>query len=53
MRIMGELSIFLGLQIRQTLGGNFISHEKYIRDLLKKNQLMDYKTSDTRMGTCT
>lgn len=50
MSIMGELSFFLGLQIKQTPGGTFISQEKYIRGLLKKYQLMDVTPIDTSMG---
>lgn len=47
MSMMGKLSFFLGLQIKET----FISQEKYIRDFLKKYQMMDVKPIDTPMGT--
>ncbi|KAI3715560.1 hypothetical protein L6452_22546 [Arctium lappa] len=36
MSMMGELTFFLGLQIKQTSEGIFINQSKYIRDLLKK-----------------
>ena len=36
MSMMGELTFFLGLQIKQTSDGIFISQEKYVNDLLKK-----------------
>ncbi|KAI3718615.1 hypothetical protein L6452_19494 [Arctium lappa] len=36
MSMMGELTFFLGLQIKQTSEGIFINLSKYIRDLLKK-----------------
>lgn len=51
MSMMGVLSFFLGLQIKQTPSHTFISQEKYIRDLLKKYQLMDAKPIDTPIGT--
>jgi hypothetical protein len=36
MSLMGELTYFLGLQVKQTSDGIFINQEKYVRDLLKK-----------------
>ncbi|KAI3696584.1 hypothetical protein L6452_28974 [Arctium lappa] len=36
MSMMGELTFFLGLQIKQLSEGIFINQSKYIRDLLKK-----------------
>jgi hypothetical protein len=36
MSLMGELTYFLGLQIKQNNDGIFINQEKYVRDLLKK-----------------
>jgi hypothetical protein len=36
MSMMGELKYFLGFQIKQLLGGTFISQTKYIQDILKK-----------------
>ena len=36
MSMIGELSFFLGLQIKQTSSGIFISQPKYARELLKK-----------------
>lgn len=36
MSMMGELSFFLGLQIKQTKEGTFINQSKYVKDLLKK-----------------
>jgi hypothetical protein len=35
MPLLGELSFFLGLQIRQSNQGIFISQTKYIREMLK------------------
>jgi hypothetical protein len=36
MSLLGELSFFLGLQIRQSNQGIFISQTKYIIEMLKK-----------------
>ncbi|KAJ9542522.1 hypothetical protein OSB04_029028 [Centaurea solstitialis] len=36
MSMMGELSFFLGLQVKQTKEGIFINQSKYTKDLLKK-----------------
>ncbi|KAI3685467.1 hypothetical protein L6452_34711 [Arctium lappa] len=36
MSMMGELTFFLGLQVKQSSEGIFINQSKYIRDLLKK-----------------
>ena len=35
MSMMGELTLFLGLQIKQTKNGIFINQEKYTNELLK------------------
>ena len=36
MFMIGELSYFLGLQIKQLKNGTFVSQGKYIKDTLKK-----------------
>ena len=36
MSMMGELNFFLGLQIKQTKNGIFISQAKYCTELLKR-----------------
>ena len=51
MSMMGELSFFLGLQIKQTPHGTSICQEKYIKELLKKFQMLDAKPINTPMGT--
>ena len=51
MSMMGELKFFLGLQIRQQKNGTFISQEKYLRDCLKKFDLVSCKTIKTPMLT--
>ncbi|KAJ9542461.1 hypothetical protein OSB04_028967 [Centaurea solstitialis] len=39
MSMMGELTYFLGLQVKQSEKGIFISQGKYVRDMLKKFNL--------------
>ncbi|KAJ9539229.1 hypothetical protein OSB04_031962 [Centaurea solstitialis] len=39
MSMMGELTYFLGLQVKQYEKGIFISQGKYVRDMLKKSDL--------------
>jgi hypothetical protein len=51
MSMMGELKFFLGLQIRQQKNGTFISQEKYLKDCLKKFDLIKCKTVKTPMPT--
>ena len=36
MSIMGELTFFFGLQVKQYNDGIFINQAKYIKDMLKK-----------------
>jgi hypothetical protein len=43
MSLLGELSFFLGLQIRQSNQGFFISQTKYIREMLKRFGMEDCK----------
>jgi hypothetical protein len=51
MSMIGELSYFLGLQIKQMKNGTFVSQDKYIKDMLKEFG-MDYaKAITTPMGT--
>ena len=49
MSMMGELTYFLGLQIRQTDKGISISQEKYTRNLLKKYEIYDCASVKTPM----
>ena len=48
---MGELKFFLGLQIRQQHNGIFISQEKYLKDVLRKFGMQDYKGVKIPMPT--
>jgi hypothetical protein len=51
MSLLGELSFFLGLQIRQSHQGIFISQTKYIREMLKRFGMEDCKPVITPMQT--
>jgi hypothetical protein len=51
MSLLGELSFFLGLQIRQRNQGIFISQTKYIREMLKRFRMEDCKPVITPMKT--
>ena len=47
MSMMGELTYFLGLQIKQTNEGIFINQTKYTKELLKKFGMDTATTYDT------
>jgi hypothetical protein len=49
--MIGELSYFLGLQIKQLKNGIFVSQGKYIKYMLKKFGMIDSKVISTPMGT--
>ena len=49
MSMLGELNLFLGLQIIQSKRGVFIHQSKYVKDMLKRFQLEDYKPISTPM----
>jgi hypothetical protein len=51
MSMIGELSYFLGLQIKQMKNGTFICQGKCINDMIKKFGLQNSKTITTPMGT--
>ncbi|GJS30559.1 uncharacterized mitochondrial protein-like protein [Tanacetum coccineum] len=50
MSSMGELSFFLGLQVKQKKDGIFISQDKYV-EILKKFGFTEVKTASTPMET--
>ena len=47
MSMIGELSYFLDLQIKQMKNGTFMSQGKYIKDMLKKFGIDDAKAIST------
>jgi hypothetical protein len=49
MSMIGELSYFLRLQVKQSSAGIFISQEKYLKEILKKFQMEDSSTVNTPM----
>ncbi|KAJ4749927.1 Pol [Rhynchospora pubera] len=50
MSMMGELTFFLGLQIKQLKDGIFVNQVKYAKELVKKFGVEDSKSLDTPMG---
>nr|GEY99342.1 putative ribonuclease H-like domain-containing protein [Tanacetum cinerariifolium] len=51
MSSMGELTFFLGLQVKQKKDGIFISQDKYVAEILKKFEFFKVKTASTPMET--
>ncbi|GKA90215.1 uncharacterized mitochondrial protein-like protein [Tanacetum coccineum] len=51
MSSMGELTFFLGLQVKQKKDGIFISQDKYVDEILKKFGFKDVKTISTPIET--
>ncbi|GJY88821.1 putative ribonuclease H-like domain-containing protein [Tanacetum coccineum] len=47
MSSMGELTFFLGLQVKQKEDGIFISQDKYVAEILKKFNYTDVKSAST------
>ncbi|GKA55740.1 putative ribonuclease H-like domain-containing protein [Tanacetum coccineum] len=48
---IGELTFFLGLQVKQKEDGIFISQDTYVTEILKKISFSDVKTANTPMET--
>jgi isopentenyldiphosphate isomerase len=53
MSMMGELTFFLGIQVKQTKEGIFIHQVKYKKDLMKKFNMAELKLMSTLMSTAT
>ena len=51
--MMGELTFFIGLQVKQSNDGIFINQAKYIKDMLKKFGFEDVREIDTPMSPIT
>nr|GEV32828.1 uncharacterized mitochondrial protein AtMg00810-like [Tanacetum cinerariifolium] len=51
MSSIGELTFFLGLQVKQKNDGIFISQDKYVAEILKKFQFTEVKNASTPMET--
>jgi hypothetical protein len=53
MSMMGELTFFLGIQVKQTKQGTFVHQDKYMKDLVKKFNMAELKTVSTSISTAT
>nr|GFA81742.1 hypothetical protein [Tanacetum cinerariifolium] len=51
MSSMGELTFFLGLQVKQKNDGIFICQDKYVGEILKKFGFTEVKNASTLMET--
>jgi hypothetical protein len=51
MSMMGELTFFLGIQVKQTKQGTFLHQAKYTKDLMKKFNMTEFKLMSTPMST--
>jgi hypothetical protein len=51
MSMMGELTFFLGIQVKQTKQGTFVHQVKYINDLMKKFNMAELKPVSTPMSS--
>ncbi|KAJ9562008.1 hypothetical protein OSB04_007168 [Centaurea solstitialis] len=51
MSMMGELTFFLGLQVKQSSKGIFINQAKYVQDVLKKYKFSEASPMRTPMAT--
>ncbi|GJR00422.1 putative ribonuclease H-like domain-containing protein [Tanacetum coccineum] len=51
MSSIGELTFFLGLQVKQKEDGIFISQDKYVADILRKFSCIDFRTCSTPIDT--
>jgi hypothetical protein len=53
MSMMGELTFFLGIQVKQTKQGTFVHQAKYMKDLMKKFNMAELKLVSTPMSSTT
>jgi hypothetical protein len=53
MSIMGELTFFLGIQVKKTKQGRFVHQVKYTKDLIKKFAIANAKSVSAPMSTMT
>jgi hypothetical protein len=51
MSMMGELTFFLGIQVKQTKQGTFVHQAKYMKDLIKKFNKAELKPVSTPMSS--
>jgi hypothetical protein len=53
MSMIGELTFFLCIQVKQTKQGTFVHQAKYTKDLLKKFNMAELKPVSTLMSSAT
>jgi hypothetical protein len=53
MSMMGELTFFLGIQVKQTKQDTFVHQVKYMKDLIKKFNMTELKPLSTSMSSAT
>jgi hypothetical protein len=53
MSMMGELSFFLGIQVKQTKHGIFVHQAKYMKNLMKKFNVAELKLVSTLISSVT
>jgi hypothetical protein len=53
MCMVGELTFFLGIQVKQTKQGTFVHQAKYMKDLMKKFNMVELEPVSTLMSTAT
>jgi hypothetical protein len=51
--MMGELTFFLGIQVKQMKQGTFVHQAKYTKDLMKRFKMAEVKPVSTPTGTAT
>jgi hypothetical protein len=51
MSMMGELTFFLGIQVKQMKQGTFMHQAKYTKDLMKKFNMAELKPVSTLMSS--
>jgi hypothetical protein len=51
MSMMGELTFFLGIQVKQTKQGTFVHQAKYTKDLMKKFNMAELNLDSTSMSS--
>jgi isopentenyldiphosphate isomerase len=53
MSMIGELTFFLGIQVKQTKQGTFVHQAKYTKDLMKNFNMDELKPVSTSMSMAT
>jgi hypothetical protein len=51
--MMGELTFFLGIQVKQMKKGTFVHQAKYTKDMMKKFNMAELKPVSTLMSMAT